>query len=648
MAIRQLVFASCACAALVASPAIAAAQRAVFVEGLSELTDAVAGTYGDEGGRVGPALDKMAGGLAEWDRAIRAFESRLASELPGASSRAAFQMREALARMYVERGRLADAVRELDAASRLEPQRADLHLLRGLVLDASARPTDAGEAFRSAWALDASDPISAYHLFHHAATTGNTQDMQGARETLAAAYLRLLQDGARAKAFPSVGIELLQDSAASAPVLSPVAYRRAYGHLANGNYVEAIAEFRRAAALDPLVTDPASRSPSMMQAAAALRQGRLTEARSLLEEAPALQDSSEMHRVVGLIYWADSQDDKSIEQLEAAIRVNARDERSRLALARVLTSAGRDSDAERALRETLQALPDSALAHWWLGRAYERLNRFADARREFELAAAGAVAGRSLFDASIGRLAADAADFPGAAEAFALSVRASPNDPAGRKYLAGALLQQDRADEAFAELVAALLIDPVDADAHAGVGRIHLNAGRYDQAVTALRRAVELSANHTEARYALATALMRSGKRDEAARELERVEHAQREMLAERRRNMSLVVLKEEAALRAAEGSYDRAAALWQQAIDREPGRPSNHLGLAAVLAGAGRIDTAIAHYEKAAALGADPVVYRRLAELYTKAGRIDDAARARVLYERALQGDRTGPGAAR
>ena len=107
-------------------------------------------------------------------------------------------------------------------------------------------------------------------------------------------------------------------------------------------------------------------------------------------------------------------------------------------------------------------------------------------------------------------------------------------------------------------------------------------------------------------------------------------------------------VLKEEAALRSAEGSYDRAAELWQQAIDREPGRPSNHLGLAAALAGAGRIDTAIAHYEKALALGADPVFYRRLAELYGKVGRIDDAVRAGAMYEKALQGDRTSQERAR
>src|SRR5438093_6040028 len=110
-------------------PASAAAQRAVFIEGLSELTAAVAGTYGDEGARVGSALDKMAGGLAEWDRAIQAFESRLTSELPGAQPRVALQMRVTLGEMYVERGRLADALRELDAASRLDPQRADPHLL---------------------------------------------------------------------------------------------------------------------------------------------------------------------------------------------------------------------------------------------------------------------------------------------------------------------------------------------------------------------------------------------------------------------------------------------------------------------------------------------------------------------------------------
>ena len=309
----------------------------------------------------------MAGGLAEWDRAIRAFESRLTSELPGAQPRVAFQMRVTLGEMYVERGRLADALRELDAASRAEPQRADLHLLRGLVLDASARSTDAGEAFRIRVGpgRERSD-----HGLPRVPSRGNDRQHKGyagSTRHVGRGLPEASPGRARAKASRFVGIELLEDSAADTPVLSPVAYGQGYAHLAHGEYAEAIAEFRKAAAIDPLVTDPAARSASMMQAVAALRQGRLAEARSLLEGSTALQDSSEAHRVLGLTYWADSQDDKSIEQLEIAIRGNPRDERSRLALARVLTSAGRDSDAERALRETIHALPDSVLARWWLG-----------------------------------------------------------------------------------------------------------------------------------------------------------------------------------------------------------------------------------------------------------------------------------------
>ncbi len=557
-------------------------------------------------------------------------------------------MRATLGRMYAQRGRFADALRELDAASRLEPGRGDLHVLRGLVLEASNRSTEASEAFRAAWTLDANDPIKAYYVFSHADTIGNAKDVQGAREALAAAYRRLLQDGARARTAPFASIELSPDSVAATPVAPPAAYARAYALIARGEHNEAIAEFRKAASIDPLIADPAARSPSMMKAVAALRQGRLAEARSLLEHLDSLHDSSEAHRVLGLIYWTESLYDKSVEELAISIQRNPRNERSRLALSRVLSSAERNSDAERALQETIDVFPDSTLAHWWLGLNLERLNQFANARKEFEQAAAGVIAGRGTVFASIGRLANAGSDFPAAIEAFEQAVSASPNDPAAHKYLAGALLQQDRADDAFMELVAALLIEPRDPGAHAGIGQIHLNAGRHDEAVPSLRRAVELQPNYSEARYALATALTRSGKTQEAARELERVEQAQRQMVADRRRNIALDVVKEEAALRAAEGNYDRAAALWQQAIDQEPGRPANHLGLAAALAGAGRIDTAIAHYEKAIELGADPVVYRQLSELYARIGRVDDAARARAIYERALQGDVTSQGTAR
>ncbi len=635
---HAVLVAASAAALLVATPVAASGQIRAFTDGLGELTAAIAGTFGDEGGRIAPALDKMDAALAEWDRTIRLLESHVASESSRARPSEVFQMYLALSETYVARRRLSDALRTLEAASRVEPQRAEPHLLRGLVLDATGKSSEAGNAFRTAWSLDARNPLAAYYVFRHAVSAGATDDTRRARGAIALAYRDLLNSGSRTRTEPFVEIEPVYHSIADTLVLTPVAYQQGFAHLASGDYAEAISEFRRAASIDPLVVDPAVRSDPMMQGAAALRQGRLSDGRALFERATAVQGSSEARRMLGLTSWAEGQDDKSIEQLEIAIRMNPRDERARLALSRVLSSAGRESDAERALLETLRVLPDSAQAHWWLGSSYERANRLADARPEFDRAAGGLVSGHSELYAMIGRLAEQSADFTGSITARARAVNARPNDPSTRKSLAGAYRQQDRTDEEFVELVATVLIDPLDADAHAGIGHIHLNAGRYDDAVRALQRAVEVSPNHTEARYALATALLRTGRDQEAARELDRVAQEQRQTLAEQRRNLTLGVLKEEATLHAAEGRPDRAAALWQQVIEREPRQLSNHVAFASALAGAGQIDRAIEQYEIASTLGADPNVYRRLAALYAQVGRIEDAARVRAMYEKALR----------
>ena len=641
---RPVVVASFVCTAVVALPQVAAAQRAAFVQAFSELTAAVEGTYGDEGARIGPALDRMSRALETWDREIAAFESEATTRAPGLS----VDKHVALGRMYAERGRFADALRQLDAATSLAAQRADIQALRGLVLDAAGRTREAGEAFRSAWTLDRSDPLAAYYFFRHPASRRGEAQSREAVDALAGGYRRIVKDGAGVKASPFARISLVQETADQAPLIPFAAYRQAYARIAGGDLEGAVADFRTAAASDPIVTDPAVRSSSVMRAVASLRQGRLTEARTAVEQSEALRDSSEARRVLGLIAWVESDYDTSVRQLEAAIRINPRDERSRLALSRVLSSAGRDAEAEAVLEETVRVLPDSARAHLWLASSYERMNQYAEARHAYEAAARDAVTGLSQLYGSIGRLASAAADFPGASEALTRAVMANPNNPVTHSYLASALLQQDRVDEAFAEFVVALLIDPRHAAAHAGIGQIHLDAGRYADAVDALRLATELAPGNAEVQYALASALTRAGNSEEAKQYFSRVEQAQRQTLADRRRALSLDVLKEEAALRTSEGNYERAAALWEQVLTREPGRASNHARFAAVLASAGRIDAAIERYEKALTLGAEPAAYLHLAELYSKAGRAPDAARARLMYEKALQSDPSNGGAGR
>ena len=168
----------------VALPLRAEAQQSVFVQALSELTAAIEGTYGDEGAQVGPAIDRMSAALGEWDREIEAAETGLRTALREATpSSGVFERRVSLGRMYAERGRLADALSELDAASRLEPQRADVHVLRGLVLSADGKPREAIEALRTARAMDPGNPVTAYYLFHQAGRWTGERRTGGRRRT---------------------------------------------------------------------------------------------------------------------------------------------------------------------------------------------------------------------------------------------------------------------------------------------------------------------------------------------------------------------------------------------------------------------------------------------------------------------------------
>ena len=597
----RAVVAWCVSVAAVASALPAEAQQTTFLQALSELTAALEGTSGNEGARIGAALDRMSAALTAWDQEIQSAESRLRDTPANAAASMLVERHLSLGRMYADRGRLGDALAEFEAAGRLAPTRADVRVLRGLVLQERGTDAEAIDAFRGAQGLEPGNAVTAYYLFHEALSSGNASGAQEASKVLAAAYPKLLQAKPQT---PFTRLASLPGAAAGPPILPPAAYTQAFRDLGRGEYERAITEFRKAAAGDPIITDPAAASGLLGRAFDALRQGRLTDAQSLLEQSGPPRDSSEAYRALGLVFWAKSDYERSIASLTTAIGLAPRDERSRLTLARVLNAAGRDSDAEAVLRETVRLLPDSVLAHWWLSLAYEQVHRPAEARQAVEQVAAATVFGKSQLNAAVGRFALNAADGSGAIDAFARAIRANPNDLAMHRGLAGALLQQDRADEALAEFVAVLLIDPLDAASHAGIGRIHLQKGNDTAAVDALRRATDLAPADGETRYALASALERLGRREEAAQHFARVEQAQRQTLADRRRELSAAALKQEATLRTAEGQFEAAIAL----------------------------------YEKALAVESDPLVYGQLADLYAKVGRAVDASRARALYEKALE----------
>ena len=227
------------------------------------------------------------------------------------------------------------------------------------------------------------------------------------------------------------------------------------------------------------------------------------------------------------------------------------DERAELAAAGRLAQQGRHAEAERTLRAIVTARPESGVAHWWLGRVYENLNRIADARLEYERVVPVALTGRATLYAAIGRLAHAEGNFARATEAFELRLRLTPNDAVAHKDLALIHLEQDLTEAALEEFGVVVALEPRDAEAHAAIGRIRLDAGRHAEAILAFRRALDLRPTLHETRYALALVLKQTGRDDEAAREMELFEQARRESTEERRRTMAAEAQRQEEARQA-------------------------------------------------------------------------------------------------
>jgi tetratricopeptide (TPR) repeat protein len=219
-----------------------------------------------------------------------------------------------------------------------------------------------------------------------------------------------------------------------------------------------------------------------------------------------------------------------------------------------LLVAGQYRDAIAALRRTSDmddaGADDTPLAHFRRGREAEASNRVADARRAYQAALGGALAGRSALYVAISRLAQVEGDTAGALDALTTAVRFAPNTAYIHKELATAYAADGRPNDAFCELMAALLIDGRDAHAHAAIGQLHLDVGTESDAVMAFTRALELAPDAYEVRYALATALTRLGRTAEAALQLEQFERARRAKHEQRRREIADEVAKEEAVRR--------------------------------------------------------------------------------------------------
>jgi tetratricopeptide (TPR) repeat protein len=606
-----------------------------FVNAIRQFLEAVAGQYGDEGIKARAALDAMDLALTVWDKEINEDEAAAASQAQTAD------LHGALGLIYLDRRRIADAVREFSAAARLNPKRPDIRTFLGFAYSLSDRPAEAVQAFAEAASLDPGDAATWYRLAQALAPRGQPKQIATARQQFRESQQKNLTQASseRAVSPPFVRVDLLQQVAGIAPLFPPAVYADGFAALKQGRYRDAVTLLRKGAEIDPLTTSGAP-TEQTRESAAILRDGRLTTAIARLgdvvDKSPR---AAESHRILGMAYWADEQYDNAVDQFRAAIRLRPGDERSRLALADVLVLAGNLADAEQALKETIRAIPTSGQAHYNLGRLCEFQQRWSETALEFETAGnLNPVVGLDHLNAATAHACLAQPDHMCAIQAATKRVEVNPNNGDAHRGLGEIYLQIGEDEDALTELLAALLVNPRDAESFAGMAQIHLRTGRYQEAIEASQRALALNPMHGAAQFALGSALTRVGRTDEGARALERFQQGRSLALEQEQRDWDLKMLNQEVSVRLANGDDEAAIAALRKAVEYEPGAASSYVTLGRMLKKVGRYREAVESLTKASDLKTGPEVYRLLADTYDAAGEPAEAEKYRAAYQRSKE----------
>jgi tetratricopeptide (TPR) repeat protein len=613
--------------------------KSAFTSGLASFSLALDGAFGDEGPVITNGLAVMERARQQWDGVIRAYEMGLAAEVSKAPPELAARMHLALAGAYLDRGRFRDAQRQLDEAIRLDARRAEALTVRGLIeAQFTSQPREALDDYARAAALTPADPVRAYLHARQLLAAGGTAD------AVAAAMRRFVAAqgaaGPSPDGMPFLRPSLVQEVPDIEPFFPPAAYREGFAAMADGRYDEGITQLRSAAALDPLATPAPGTADALRAAGAALRDGNTAGALAQLEPAAAAAPRvSEVQRLLGLAYLANEDAGRGLAALRLAITLDTGYERPRIDLARALFDRGQFADAVTVLSDTLAAIPGSGRARYLLGLAYQRQGNYGAAMESLARAAAlDPLLGLNSIFQSIGALRRSQQEYAEAIDAFSRRVALVPNDATAHHELAEMYFRVGRMDEALAEHTAAVMIDPRRADSHVGVAQVHLREGRFADAAAAASRAAALAAEHKEARYVLATSLLRLGRTDEGNRELQAYQRLQSDATALQSKRLEIAALRRDATVSAANGDHERAVTLLRKALDAGPGDPDSELELGLALLRAGKAAEAIPHLRAGAVPGAPPDVHRHLAAAYDAAGQADDGRRERARYAEARQ----------
>jgi tetratricopeptide (TPR) repeat protein len=500
--------------------------------------------------------------------------------------------------------------------------------------------------------------------------------------------------------------ELLEAAVAGAADYYPARLGLGRAYLAAGRTDEGISQLRTAARLDP--ADTTSRT---LLAQTLLRTGRNPEARDAARALIAIAPQQfGGHYLLAAAELQEGAAAAALEEFDEALKIQPEDPGAGYGRARALLLLQRNAEAREQLSVVLDAHRDHADSWFLLGemaateaRSFDGLllaaqfyqeglvHRPADVRATLTLADLQMQlglfdSGRELLEALpatatatpaaqvlLGRLAAGAGDHvlataayrraieaggsaqawywlgvaqinledANAGAAFVRATELQPSFGAAWRELGKVHLDANRPAEAVTALARAVGELPANAEAHYLHGMALLRNEKLEAATAALERAVELDPDHVEAKYNLALALRRAG---DAVRSEELLAEVQLARRAADSGGSAALQQRGQMILRQGYARYRlgdpvRSLVLLNQAIEILPDNDLAHFYRGLALAQLERPAEALAALQAAIARNdSRPDTWQALAQLYELLGRTDEAAQATARLRELLQ----------
>ncbi len=275
------------------------------------------------------------------------------------------------------------------------------------------------------------------------------------------------------------------------------------------------------------------------------QQGRFQEASVLARRAVERDGSNAVYQeLYGMVLAALGKNEEAEQHLRRAVELRPRQADFHYNLAQFLLGRQKASglhpfdprarrlmeDAIKALKRVLEISPDNLEARMSLARSYNNLNFSEMALKEYFTVATGEP-NRPWLNFQMGMLHSNLSNPVKAVAAFRREIDLYPDHARARLELAEILLQQGKAEAAKRQLLRAEPgLEPfLKHRVYFLLAKAHRNLGQAQDALTAVRRSIDLCPSFIAPNYLLAQLYRETGRLELARRTLERVERLRSE-----------------------------------------------------------------------------------------------------------------------